>query len=84
LRSVKAWVAAAFQIQDGVYVTVSEVACGMPGCPPLETVIGLFEGDRQPRQFKLYKPVLEVTQDDVFVLANLSSAMCECCVPNTS
>ncbi|MBM3450435.1 MAG: hypothetical protein FJX78_05565 [Armatimonadetes bacterium] len=83
VAAIKAWVTAAFEIPDGSFVTVSEVACGLPDCPPLETVIAIFEEGREPRRFKLYKRVSEVVEDDALILANLSSAICDCCLPGS-
>lgn len=49
---------------DDRSVMVTELACSEPGCPPLETVIGmLIAGDQ--RQYKIHKPLDEVTADDV-------------------
>ncbi|MFV0533280.1 MAG: hypothetical protein ACK5MR_06475 [Cumulibacter sp.] len=51
-------------VPDDVVVMVTELACSEPGCPPVETVIALmYPGN--PQQFKLHKPVCEVTADDV-------------------
>jgi len=39
---VKAWTRARFKLAEDVPILVSEVACGLPGCPPLETVIAFW------------------------------------------
>ena len=44
---------------------VSEMACSVPGCPPLETVVAFWTEDERRHQFKLYKPLREVLYDDV-------------------
>lgn len=61
---VKAWVAATLDPDDGRTIVVSELACSEPGCPPVETVIGLL-GGQEPQRWTLHKPVAAVTQDDV-------------------
>lgn len=44
---------------------VSEVACGLPGCPPLETVVVFWtEGDTR-HSYKVFKPVTDVAEDDL-------------------
>jgi hypothetical protein len=47
-----------------VSVLVTELACTEPGCPPIETVIALLAPDGNT-QYKIHKPVAEVTVDDV-------------------
>ena len=65
LRRVKAWTRARFQLPEDAAILVSEIACGLPGCPPLETVVAFWiEGDLR-HQFKVFKPVTEVVEDDL-------------------
>jgi len=45
-------------------VSVVEVACGLPGCPPLETVIVFWTGG-QRHHIKIFKPVAEVEAHDL-------------------
>ena len=40
-------------------------ACGLPGCPPIETVVAFWTEDDRRHQFKLFKPVEEVVPDDL-------------------
>ena len=43
---------------------VAEIACALPGCPPLETVVAFWtEGGHH--HFKLFKPAQEVAEDDL-------------------
>ena len=51
--------------RDTLPVMVAEVACGLPGCPPLETVVAFWTADDRRHQFKLFKPVAEVVSDDL-------------------
>lgn len=46
-------------------VMVNELRCAEPGCPPVETVIALLRQGQAPRQVKVHKPVVEVTEADV-------------------
>jgi len=46
-------------------VLVCEVACAVPGCPPLETVVAFWSVDDKRHQFKLFKPMLEIIYDDI-------------------
>jgi nitrate reductase delta subunit len=60
---IRAWTRARFALPEDAVIAVSEIACGLPGCPPLETVVA-FWTDRRHR-FKLFKPVAAVTEDDL-------------------
>jgi hypothetical protein len=85
LDRVAAWTRERFKLADDAAVLVSQVACALPGCPPLETVVAFWtQGDRR-HQFKLFKPVKDVVADDL-PPAWLKSALfavdgigCECC-----
>lgn len=49
--------------EDAVLVT--ELVCGLPGCPPLETVVAFWTADGTRHRFKLFKPVAEVVEADL-------------------
>ena len=53
---VREWVRERFKLSDDAAIMVSEVACNLPGCPPLETVVAFWENE-QRHHFKLFKPV---------------------------
>lgn len=65
LESVQGWTRRRFKLKPEAAVLVSEMACRLPGCPPLETVVAFWTEDEQRHQFKLYKPLLDVTYDDI-------------------
>lgn len=62
---VREWAEARFQPDDSDIVMVTEIECGQPGCPPLDTVIALLREGRAPVKFKLFKALAEVTEADV-------------------
>ena len=65
LDRVEAWTRARFTLGESAAILVAEVACGLPGCPPLETVVAFWsDGDRR-HHFKLFKPVAAVVEDDL-------------------
>jgi nitrate reductase delta subunit len=85
LRQVKEWTRARFRLAEDSTILVTEVACGVPGCPPLETVVAFWtEGERR-HHFKLFKPVAEVVEDDLpptwmkNALTVDEMADCDCC-----
>lgn len=71
---IKAWASRYFELPQSAIVLVSERRCVEPGCPPLETVIALFDGDGSSTQRTLPKALAEVTEPDVRALAGSSHA----------
>jgi hypothetical protein len=65
LERVKAWTRARFGLCDDATILVSEVACALPGCPPLHTVIAFWSEEAKRHQLKLFKPVTQVIPDDL-------------------
>lgn len=52
-------------------MTVAELRCAEPGCPPVETVVAVLGAPGgSPRQWKIHKPMSEVTRGDVERLAD--------------
>jgi nitrate reductase delta subunit len=62
---VKAWTRARFKLPEDAAILVSEVVCGLPGCPPLETVIAFWTQTDRRHHFKVFKRVEEVVPDDL-------------------
>ena len=65
VERVKAWTRERFELPVEAPVFVSEVACRVPGCPPLETVVAFWTEGEERRHFKVFKPVAEVAEEDL-------------------
>jgi len=84
LDKVEQWTRERFALARGAQVHVWELACGVPGCPPLETVAVFWIGD-QRYQFRVFKPLEEVVRDDLppawfkGALAVRDGIDCDCC-----
>jgi len=61
---VTAWTRERFELPKKAAIFVAEIACSLPGCPPLETVVAFWIAQER-YQFKLFKPVKEVVIDDL-------------------
>jgi hypothetical protein len=83
LDRVREWVRERFRLGDDA-ILVAEVACAVPGCPPVETVIAFWSEERR-HHFKVFKPVAEVSADDLpprwymGALAVPDGFQCDCC-----
>lgn len=70
-RALKEMVRRRFALEPDASVFVAELACGETDCPDVETVIAVFlNGGR--REFRLAKPVADIAEADLPVLAELS------------
>jgi hypothetical protein len=57
---IKTWVRSQFGLPDDAVVMVSELRCGEPGCPPLETVIAILQAGAPPRQARIHAALADV------------------------
>jgi hypothetical protein len=85
VERVEKWTRARFKLPPESAIMVSQIACALPGCPPLETVVAFWtEGDKR-HHFKVFKPVANVIEDDLppafmkNALAARDDIDCECC-----
>jgi hypothetical protein len=84
LARVREWTRERFTLAADAAILVSEIACGLPGCPPLETVVVFWIGETR-HHLKFFKPVREVLLDDFppawmrTALAVPDSFECVCC-----
>jgi len=88
LDRVKEWVRKRFELSVDAAILVSEVACNLPGCPPLETVIAFWTEDEtgaKRHHFKMFKRLAEIAYDDLPYAWMKDSLVasegfeCECC-----
>ena len=85
LERVQAWVRERFSLQREDAVMVTELACEVSGCPPLETVIAFWTGGGSRHHYKVFKPVRHVSPDDLppywmkNALAVPPDWACDCC-----
>ena len=56
---------ARFTLPEEAAILVTELACGLPGCPPIETVVAFWSDAETRHQFKLFKRVEEVLEEDL-------------------
>ena len=64
-NEIKAQVAAALGLGEEATVMVSELACMEEGCPPVETIIAVFRPAKDKLQFRLHRPISEITAHDI-------------------
>ncbi|NTB99522.1 hypothetical protein G6M84_23860 [Agrobacterium tumefaciens] len=64
-RLLKQWSRDLLHLHPDDIVTVSELSCALPDCPPRETVIVILSASRETLQLSIHKALLEVEYDDI-------------------
>lgn len=81
---LRAWTCERFTLADDETIMVSQIACSVPGCPPVETHV-VFWTQAGRHHFKIFKPLAEVGADDVppaflkNALVTPQGSDCDCC-----
>jgi hypothetical protein len=65
IERLRGWTRTRFSLPEEAVVSVAEIACAQPGCPPLETVVAFWTAPGVRHQFKLFKTVTDVVEDDL-------------------
>ena len=84
-RGLKEVVRTHFRLTEDDAIMISQIECQLPGCPPLETVVAFWCEDGKRRQFKVFKPLAEVVEDDLppwwmkSALIHDDYVECSCC-----
>lgn len=63
-REIKTWTREVFDLPEDAVVSVSELACHVPGCPPKETVV-LMMFRNETLQISVHKAMGELTKVDI-------------------
>ena len=67
---VKAWVAKHLDLSEEDLVTVAELACVEPDCPPVETVVTVHGAYGGRRLWHIHQPLAEI--DESLVVKTIS------------
>ena len=65
LRDLKKIVAKQFKLPDDTILSVAELNCHEPGCPPTETVITALSPDGTTTDWRVAKPVADIQETDI-------------------
>jgi len=65
------------KLEEETPVLVTEWACAEPGCPPVETVIAVLDQPGLQRQFRIHKPLADVSPADVAISLNPERRDCD-------
>ena len=62
---VKVWVTEHLGLAEADLVTIAQLACHEPGCPPVETVVTVHASGGERRSWHVHKSLSEVDEMDV-------------------
>lgn len=85
LEQVRSWTRERFRLAPDDAILATEIACSVPGCPPLETVVAFWTGGDRRHHFKIFKPAVQVLPGDLPYawmkdgLAVADGMGCDCC-----
>jgi hypothetical protein len=63
IQQIKSWVYRILGVDTGIPISISQIACKEPGCPPIETVIAVMT--HLVQQYKIHKAVNEIDEVDI-------------------
>jgi hypothetical protein len=63
VQQLKTWIYELLNLDPEITVSISQLQCKEPGCPPIETAITVLTKPTQ--QFKVHKAIDEIEQADL-------------------
>ena len=63
LQPIKDWVYQILDLDSKILISIKQLQCHEPDCPPVETVIAIMTSP--PQQYKIHKPISEITEIDI-------------------
>ncbi len=69
LKQIKDWAYQELEIDPIISISISQLQCHEPDCPPIETVIAVMTNP--PKQFKIHKPASQIMETDIKQLVEL-------------
>ena len=55
-------------LPETTIVSVVELACHEPGCPPTETIITAHAEDSSKQNWRINKPISEISDNDISII----------------
>ena len=63
VKQVKTWITEILNLDEQVTISLNQLTCREPDCPPIETAIVIVE--QPPKQYKIHKSIAEIEQADI-------------------
>lgn len=63
VKQVKTWIVEILNLDEQVTISLNQLTCHEPGCPPIETAIVIME--QPPKQYKIHKSIADIERSDI-------------------
>ncbi|MEA5594536.1 hypothetical protein [Rivularia sp. UHCC 0363] len=70
IKQVKEWIYQCLNIDEEISISLSQLQCTEPDCPPIETVISIMKNPVQ--QYKIHKKIADIEYSDISILVGNS------------
>ena len=70
IRNLKELISKKYKLPENTIISIAELSCHEPDCPPTETVITSRSIDGTTKNWKIHKPIEEISEKDVKDLEN--------------
>ena len=68
IRNLKLLISYKYKLSDNTIISIAELSCHEPDCPPIETVITVRYEDGSMKNWRVAKPISEVEETDIYEL----------------
>jgi len=68
IRNLKHLISNKYKLSDNTIISIAELSCHEPDCPPIETVITVRYEDGSMKNWRVAKPISEVEETDIYEL----------------
>ena len=70
IRNLKIIISEKYNIPENSTLSIAELACHEPNCPPIETIITERAIDGKVRNWRIGKPINDILESDVINLSD--------------
>tara|TARA_Y200000002_G_scaffold123230_1_gene101063 strand:+ start:1188 stop:1442 length:255 start_codon:yes stop_codon:yes gene_type:complete len=68
IRNLKLLISNKYKLSDNTIISIAELSCHEPDCPPIETVITVRYKNGSMKNWRVAKPISEVEETDIYEL----------------
>ena len=75
IRNLKLLFSNKYKLSDNTIISIAELSCHEPDCPPIETVITVRYENGSMKNWRVAKPISEVEETDIYELEEHSLSL---------
>ena len=68
IRYLKEAISKELKLPETTILSIAELSCHEPDCPPIETVVTIHHVDGNTKNFKIHKPMNKIQPNDLIKL----------------